>query len=125
MHDSQGKWSTLNGAIATLWVAFMVVVFSLPITYPSTPATTNWAGVMLLGVLILSLVYYFFPYIGAYKWFLGPVRETPVDEASDAFAADPKHFCRGDDPSEKASMRAESVNEGVSPEDSRAVHPEK
>ena len=121
-----GRWSTLNGIIATIWVGFMVCVFSLPITYPSTAATTNWAGVMLLGVLILSLVYYFFPYYGAYKWFKGPVRETPLNESN----ADSNFVASGKDLTSDPSAAKESKDtskalwvESVSPSVTMEVAP--
>ena len=43
-----------------------------------TPST----GIMLLGVGILSLVWLYFPFIGAYRWFDGPA--VTVDAKSEA-----------------------------------------
>ena len=54
-------------------MAFVGVVF----LFPATPATgvedMNYTVVVLGGVLILSLVYYYFPKYGGKNWFTGPV----------------------------------------------------
>ncbi|KAG2482254.1 hypothetical protein HYH03_018798 [Edaphochlamys debaryana] len=76
-----GVWAYPVGVIATLWVAFIVVVFSLPTEYPATKTNLNYAGVTLLATFALSLIWYFFPVYGAYAWFKGPVHT--VDESAD------------------------------------------
>ncbi|GFR47638.1 hypothetical protein Agub_g9380 [Astrephomene gubernaculifera] len=70
------------GIIATLWVGFIVVVFSLPTEYPTNSTNLNYAGVTLLATCALSLIWYYFPYYGAYKWFKGPV--STLEEGSEA-----------------------------------------
>ncbi|GLC56117.1 hypothetical protein PLESTB_001066200 [Pleodorina starrii] len=75
------------GIIATLWVAFIVVVFSLPTTYPTNTNNLNYAGVTLLATFAMSLIWYYFPVYGAYKWFKGPV--STLDEADNSEEPDP------------------------------------
>lgn len=71
-----GKWAYPINIIATLWVCFAVVIFSLPTVYPVDANTNlNYAGIVLLGTLLLSVVWYWCPFIGAYRWFKGPVSE--------------------------------------------------
>ncbi|GFH16610.1 amino acid carrier 3, partial [Haematococcus lacustris] len=69
-----GNWVYPIGTIATIYMVFIVVVFSLPTEYPVDPnKNLNYAGVTLGATLAVSLIYYFFPFIGAYAWFKGPV----------------------------------------------------
>ncbi|KAG2436300.1 hypothetical protein HXX76_006611 [Chlamydomonas incerta] len=77
-----GWWAYPIGIIATGWVIFIVVVFSLPTEYPTNSQNLNYAGVTLLATFAVSLIWYYFPFIGAYKWFKGPV-STMAEEASD------------------------------------------
>ena len=55
------------------WMAFMGIVFLFP-TAPQTSAPEmNYSVVVLGGVLILSLIWYYFPVYGGVHWFTGPV----------------------------------------------------
>ncbi|GAX76550.1 hypothetical protein CEUSTIGMA_g3996.t1 [Chlamydomonas eustigma] len=75
-----GIWAYPINAIGTVWVIFILVVFSLPTVHPVTGENLNYAGIMLLGTAIVSLLWYGTPYIGAYRWFKGPVRTfTPLE----------------------------------------------
>ncbi|KAK0478775.1 amino acid permease-domain-containing protein [Armillaria novae-zelandiae] len=59
--------------IAVSFMTFMSVVFM----FPSTPVTSvqdmNYAVVVLGGIFILSLAWYYFPKYGGVHWFTGPV----------------------------------------------------
>ena len=50
----------------------MLITFSLPTSYPVEGETLNFAGIMLLGVILLNLAVFFFPVYGAHAWFKGP-----------------------------------------------------
>ncbi|KXZ54383.1 hypothetical protein GPECTOR_5g461 [Gonium pectorale] len=95
------------GIAATLWVAFIVVVFSLPNTYPANSENVNYAGVTLLATFTLSLIWFFFPYYGAYKWFKGPV--STLDDDQDASVEPP----RGDAKAHQAAVAATAMADGT------------
>ena len=66
-------------------MAFMFIVF----LFPSDPAPDapdmNYTIVVIGGVMLLSLIYYYFPKYGGVYWFKGPIRtvpKTPDDGAS-------------------------------------------
>ncbi|KAK9915256.1 hypothetical protein WJX75_006770 [Coccomyxa subellipsoidea] len=83
--------------IAVIWVCFITVVFVLPGLYPVTSMNLNYAPVAVGIVLFGALIFFFFPYIGAYRWYRGE-RHTVEDfsmhkreaEAAKAAAAEPK-----------------------------------
>ncbi|KAJ3694089.1 hypothetical protein LUZ60_009569 [Juncus effusus] len=64
-----GKCSVVIGWISVLWVATITVLFSLPIAYPITKDTLNYAPVAVGGVLIISIGYWI---LSARFWFDGP-----------------------------------------------------
>lgn len=68
--------------ISVTWMAFTGVVF----LFPTTPATgvedMNYTVVVLGGVLIFSLVYYYFPKYGGKNWFTGPVPTVDIREGN-------------------------------------------
>jgi len=68
-----GKFGVAIATVAVLWVAFLTVLFVLPTTYPVTPATLNYAGVVTGTVLLASLLGWV---LGARKWFDGPNTHT-------------------------------------------------
>ncbi|KZT66736.1 amino acid transporter [Daedalea quercina L-15889] len=70
---SLGMWSAPVGAVAIAWMAFMGIVFLFPTTAQTDVADMNYTVVVLGGVLILSLVWYYFPVYGGVHWFTGPV----------------------------------------------------
>ncbi|GIL66299.1 hypothetical protein Vafri_19898 [Volvox africanus] len=72
------------GVVATLWVGFIVVVFSLPTEYPVSRSNMNFAGVTLLATFALSFIWFYFPFIGAYTWFKGPVSTLEEKQADDS-----------------------------------------
>jgi len=59
--------------VSVTWMAFMGVVFLFPATPEVGVGDMNYTVVVLGGVLILSLVYYYFPKYGGKIWFAGPV----------------------------------------------------
>jgi amino acid transporter len=74
-----GKWAYPIGGLACSWALFSAVVFCLPTEKPVTVDNLNYAAVAFLGTLGISLVWFYCPGIGAYRWFEGPFREVDVD----------------------------------------------
>ncbi|KAK0228875.1 APC amino acid permease [Armillaria fumosa] len=75
-----GRLSLPITVIAVTWMTFMTVVFMFPLT-PSPgvdnmnyTAVTDFAG----GVLILAIVYFYFPKYGGINWFTGPVTTVEI-----------------------------------------------
>jgi hypothetical protein len=52
---------------------FTSIVFFFPTTSNTSAQDMNYTVVVLGGVLILSLVWYYFPVYGGVHWFEGPV----------------------------------------------------
>lgn len=48
---------TIN-SLAVLWVAFQLVLFSMPAALPVTAVSMNYASVVLVGFMVLSTLYY-------------------------------------------------------------------
>ncbi|KAJ3694091.1 hypothetical protein LUZ60_009571 [Juncus effusus] len=71
-----GKFSVLIGWISVLWVATITVLFSLPVAYPITEDTLNYAPVAVGGVLIISICYWI---LSARFWFNGPKTNVNVE----------------------------------------------
>ncbi|KAK5103515.1 hypothetical protein LTS08_002930 [Lithohypha guttulata] len=59
----------LFNAIAVVWVAFQLVLFSMPAALPVTIVSMNYASVVFVGLLALSMVYYI---VFARKVYVGP-----------------------------------------------------
>lgn len=68
-----GVFSLPVAIISVLWMAFMGVVFLFPTSPQTSVADMNYTIVVLGGVLILSLMWYYFPVYGGVHWFKGPV----------------------------------------------------
>jgi amino acid transporter len=69
-----GRYGVFIGWAAVLWVAFLTVLFSLPVAYPVAQENLNYTPVAVGGVLLLSLAAWV---INARFWFKGPI--TNVD----------------------------------------------
>ena len=54
------------------WPCNSYFLFIPCFSYPVTESNLNFAGIMLLGVILLSLTMFFFPKYGAHAWFKGP-----------------------------------------------------
>jgi len=65
-----------------LWAACATVIFCLPTELPVNAENLNYASVALCGTFLLSNIWFFFPGIGAYKWFNGPARTVDDSVAS-------------------------------------------
>jgi len=69
-----GIFSLPVGLISVLWMGFMGIVFLFPTTPETDAPDMNYTVVVLGGVLILSIAWYYFPVYGGVHWFTGPVR---------------------------------------------------
>ncbi|KAI6137894.1 amino acid/polyamine transporter I [Pisolithus tinctorius] len=74
-----GIFSLPIGIIAIAFMAFMIIVFSFPATPTTNAADMNYAIVVLGGVMVLSLVWYYLPVYGGIHWFTGPVPNIDAD----------------------------------------------
>ncbi|KAI6001722.1 amino acid permease-domain-containing protein [Pisolithus marmoratus] len=77
-----GFFSLPIGITAIAVMSFMIVVFSFPST-PTTDAANMNYSVVLGGVLLLSLAWYYFPVYGGVHWFTGPVPNIDVDRTDE------------------------------------------
>lgn len=74
-----GFFSLPIGITAIAFMAFMIIVFSFPTTPTTDAASMNYAIVVLGGVLLLSLAWYYCPVYGGIHWFTGPVPNIDAD----------------------------------------------
>ena len=65
--------SGLCAFISVTWMGFMSIVFFFPTTKHTNTQEMNYTVVVLGGVLILSLVWFYLPVYGGVHWFKGPV----------------------------------------------------
>ncbi|KAI6032489.1 amino acid/polyamine transporter I [Pisolithus marmoratus] len=78
-----GFFSLPIGITAIAVMSFMIVVFSFPSTPSTDAANMNYSVVVLGGVLLLSLAWYYFPVYGGIHWFTGPVPNIGVDRVDE------------------------------------------
>lgn len=75
-----GKWGAPCAIVAVSYMVFMSVVFMFP-TSPITDAPNmNYTSVVVCGIMLLSIVWYYFPKYGGVYWFKGPI-PTVVETA--------------------------------------------
>lgn len=76
--------------IAVTFMAVMSIVFFFPATPTTDTPNMNYTVVLLIGVLVLSLMWYYFPVYGGVHWFTGPVRNIGTDDerAEDVYGTD-------------------------------------
>ncbi|KDQ54536.1 hypothetical protein JAAARDRAFT_196453 [Jaapia argillacea MUCL 33604] len=77
-----GAFSKPVAFLAVTWMTFMGIVFLFPATPTADSQTMNYTVVVLGGVMILSLIWYYFPVYGGVHWFTGPVPTVEDDGAS-------------------------------------------
>jgi amino acid transporter len=76
-----GIFSLPVGISAVAFMAFMGLVFLFPATPKTDVPDMNYAVVVTLGTLILSVAWYYFPKYGGVYWFTGPVRNVQKVES--------------------------------------------
>src|SRR5216683_4399629 len=65
--------SGLCAFVSVAWMACVTIVFFFPTTEHTNSKDMNYTVVVLGSVLLLSLVWYYFPVYGGVHWFEGPV----------------------------------------------------
>jgi len=79
---SLGIWGIPVASLAVLFMVFMTIVFLFPTTPQTSVQEMNYTVVVLGGVLLLSLVWYYFPIYGGVHWFTGPVANVNTRTSS-------------------------------------------
>ncbi|RCH80449.1 hypothetical protein CU098_001084, partial [Rhizopus stolonifer] len=70
---SLGKCSLPLNIISIIWISFFSVILCIPSVSPVTPGTMNWASVMIVGVLNLSILFWL---VSGRKNYKGPVENS-------------------------------------------------
>ena len=97
--------------IAIAWMSFMTIIVLFPATPNPAPSTMNYTAVVLGGVLILALGYFYLPVYGGVHWFKGPVRTIFLVVEEDMKRSEKSHEDRSDEKKsqEKSEARASIV----------------
>ncbi|KAK0383201.1 hypothetical protein NLU13_9114 [Sarocladium strictum] len=72
---SEAAWTagpllgSICNVVAITWILFEVVLFSMPVAIPVTPASMNYASVVQVGFAVIGVVFY---YCYGRKYFKGP-----------------------------------------------------
>ncbi|TFK80803.1 APC amino acid permease [Polyporus arcularius HHB13444] len=82
-----GWFSMPCATISVLWMAFMGTVFLFPTSPGPAVADMNYTVVVLGGVLLLSVLWYYFPKYGGVHWFTGPI--STIDQRTAPASARP------------------------------------
>ncbi|KAF8556713.1 amino acid transporter [Imleria badia] len=77
-----GIFSLPVAIIAVVFMAFVDVVFFFPTTPQTSTQNMNYTVVVVVGTLVLSLVWYYFPVYGGVHWFTGPVPNVSKDHTA-------------------------------------------
>ncbi|KAF9006941.1 amino acid transporter [Cyathus striatus] len=59
--------------VSVLFMLFMGIVFFFPVTPSPAVADMNYTVVVLGGIMVLSVAWYYFPKYGGVHWFTGPI----------------------------------------------------
>lgn len=73
-----GKFSKPVALVASLWIAFITIVFCLPGVHPVTRETLNYTPVA-VGIITVGAGGSWL--LWARKWFVGPLREIEAERA--------------------------------------------
>ncbi|CAF3252015.1 unnamed protein product [Rotaria socialis] len=65
-----GTFSTPINYWSVIWTAFVSVIFLMPTNQPGTVENMNYAVVILIGILVFAMIYWFA--CGARKYYIGP-----------------------------------------------------
>ncbi|KAJ7145839.1 APC amino acid permease [Mycena epipterygia] len=71
--------------VSVLFMLFLGIAFLFPTTPNADVKNMNYTIVVLGGVLLLSLVWYYLPVVGGVHWFKGPVANIVLAEADNDF----------------------------------------
>ena len=62
----------------------MAIVLLFPTTPRTSPGTMNYSVAVFGGVVLLALIYYYFPVYGGIHWFTGPISTIDNNETANA-----------------------------------------
>ena len=65
-----GRFSRLMNACAVIWTFFATIIFLMPTNRPVTAENMNYAVVILIGIFLFSIIYWYIG--GARKHYIGP-----------------------------------------------------
>lgn len=68
--------------VAVLFMVFMGTVFLFPATPQTSVQEMNYTVAVLGGVMLLSLIWYYFPKYGGVHWFTGPIANVNTQSPS-------------------------------------------
>lgn len=66
--------------VAVVWMIFMSIVFLFPTSPGPSALDMNYTVVVFAGVMLLSVLYFYFPKYGGVHWFAGPVRNVDIGD---------------------------------------------
>jgi amino acid transporter len=72
-----GRWSSVVGVVAVVWIAFIAILFVLPQAFPVTLQTFNYAIVAVAVVVVGTGVWW---QASARNWFTGPRVQGTAEE---------------------------------------------
>ncbi|THH07201.1 hypothetical protein EW145_g3543 [Phellinidium pouzarii] len=105
-----GPFSFPCAVLSVSWMAFMFVVFLFPTNPAPAAPDMNYTIVVLGGVMVLSLVYYYFPVYGGVHWFTGPIRTVEEAAGRRSFAdSDEKYGAESDSKRGPGNVTEEEV----------------
>ncbi|KAJ8073084.1 hypothetical protein PM082_019952 [Marasmius tenuissimus] len=122
---SLGKLGPPLNIIAVLWIAFEIVLFSMPAVVPVTPFSMNYASVVFVGFGVISAVWYM---VGGRHHYRGPPEPREFVEGSkreklgssiEAFPATCAELPV--DEEDKSSERPEALPEQSDPSASKGI----
>jgi hypothetical protein len=74
----QIRQSGVCAITSVVWMMFTLIVSLFPYSKQTNPQEMNYIVVVLGGVLVFPLVWYYFPIYGGVHWFEGPVPNVDV-----------------------------------------------
>ncbi|GAA5813670.1 hypothetical protein MFLAVUS_007156 [Mucor flavus] len=77
---SLGKWGVPLNIISVIWATFFGVILCIPSVSPVTPEAMNWASLMIGGVMIFSILFWF---ISGRRKFVGHVQTADATETTE------------------------------------------
>ncbi|KAF9463304.1 amino acid transporter [Collybia nuda] len=106
-----GIFSFPVALISVLFMLFLGTVFLFPTTPTTTVQDMNYTVVVLGGVMILSLAWYFFPKYGGVHWFTGPI--SNIESKALAPGDSPARSSEGSSAESEKKSAAGETNEVV------------
>jgi len=68
-----GRWGIPCAVVSVSYMIFMSIVFMFPTTPITDAPDMNYTSVVICGIMLLSIIWYYFPKYGGVYWFKGPI----------------------------------------------------